>query len=453
MKKLVPAVLFLLIAAVTAKAQERLLMPAGDALDTATCKALIGRIMPRIEAYTRMKFRQPVPIRVEPKAIWENRLKQGGFGGYSARAGAAYYNLVSNVITVVPWVIGGYLGGNPRKRSREEWLGILEPTVTHELTHAIHRQNFFVLLGGARQASLKKDGLTEEELDVSTVEFLIAEGLAELVSERTATPEGRSWVARNPSSELSAPRRYMTHYKPNGKDPYRVLLSASGYQDGIDLLHHLTLKAGPRGVRAVLYRPPPRVLLFQPSLLATVDLDDPPSPDSIFGFLSPKVLKGGEIKLAVNPGANRFFERAIGQISERAPGCLIGYVTQVDDEKANSLSRYSFFVADPDNPGKWSAAQAASLKALNPTTAKEKTVAVPLHDGVKAKVITVSLDDGSQYVRAETGGLVVLGFESKPTPSLEKRTVLGLSSLYIRRPTPKIYDKAAVEARKNIGSD
>jgi hypothetical protein len=242
----------------------------------------------------------------------------------------------------------------------------------------------------------------------------------------------------------------MTHYKPNGKDPYRVLLSASGYQDGIDLLHHLTLKAGPRGVRAVLYRPPPRELFFQPSLLATVDLDDPPNPDSIFGFLSPKLLAGGEIQLAVNPGANRFFERAIGQISERARGCLIGYVTEIDDAETNSLSRYAFFVADPDDPGAWSAAQATSLKALNPATAKEKTAAVPLHDGVKAKVVTVSLDDGSRYVRAETGGLVVLAFENKPTSTLEERTVYALSALYIRRPSPKIYDKALVEARKNV---
>jgi hypothetical protein len=450
MKKLVFAGLFLLTAAVAARAQERHMMPAGDALDTETCKALVDRIMPRIEAYTRMKFRRPVPIRVEPKAVWENRLKQGGFGGYAARAGAAFYNLVSNQITVVPWVIGGYLGGTPRKRTREEWLGILEPTVTHELTHAIHRQNFFVLLGGARQASLKKEGLTEEELDVSTVEFLVAEGIAELVSERTATPEGRAWVARNPSSELSEPRRYMTHYQPNGKDPYRVVLSGSGYQDGIDLLHHLTLKAGPRGVRAVLYRPPPRELFFQPKLLATVDLDDPPNPDSIFGFLSPKLLAGGEIQLAVNPGANRFFLRAIGQISERAPGCLIGYVTEIDDSDTNSLSRYAFFVADPDEPGTWTTAQAASLKALNPSTAKEKTAAVPMQDGVKAKVITVSLADGSRYVRAETGGLVVLAFENRPTSNLEERTVLALSALYIRRPTAKIYDKALVEARKNI---
>ena len=62
----------------------------------------------------------------------------------------------------------------------------------------------------------------------------------------------------------------------------------------------------------------------------------------------------------------------------------------------------------------------------------------------------IERDDGSRYVRAETGGLVVLAFENKPTPTLEERTVLALSSLYIRRPSPKIYDKALIEARKKI---
>ena len=61
--------------------------------------------MPAIERYTRMKFRRAVPIHVEPRARWEQRLKQTGFGGNAARTGLAFYDIIRNSVTVVPWTI------------------------------------------------------------------------------------------------------------------------------------------------------------------------------------------------------------------------------------------------------------------------------------------------------------------------------------------------------------
>jgi hypothetical protein len=440
----------LLLSAAAVQAQG--LMTAGDALDRETCAAMAEQVKARIEAYTRMKFRRHVPIGIEPKASWEARLKQQGMGGRMARSGLAFYNIIANAITVVPWTIGGYLGGNPQRRTRDAWLGALEPILVHELTHAIHHQNFYVILGGARSASLKKDGLSDEEIDVSTVEFLTAEGYAELVALRTATPIGRPHLLRIPASELSHPRHYMRHYKPNGKTAFRAILSASGYQDGIDLLNKLTMSAGPRGVRAVLYRQPPRVLFFQPDLLAKVELSDPPEPDAVLGFLSPFFLKGGEVHLTVNPGPHRYFLNARqGRMRARAPGCLIGYAAEVgEDDGPYGAGRYSFFVADPDRPGKWSEEQVATLKALNPGGVKEGKRPVPNTNGKKAAVLTAKSDDGSVYMRAESEGLVVMAHESKPTEHLEKRVLLALGYLYLYKPKPGIYSEMAAEARKRL---
>lgn len=430
-------------------------MTAGDALDQETCAAKAEQVKARIEAYTRMKFRRHVPISVEPRGSWEARLKQQGMGGMMARSGLAFYNIIANAITVVPWTIGGYLGAKkPQTRTRAAWLGALEPILVHELTHAIHHQNFYVILGGARSASLKKSGLTEEEIDVSTVEFLTAEGYAELVALRTATPIGRPHLLRTPRPELSHPRRYMSHYQPNGRTAFRATLSASGYQDGIDMLNKLTMAAGPRGVRAVLYRQPPRVLFFQPDLLAQAELSDPPEPDAVLGFLSPFVLEGGEVHLTVNPGPHRYFLNARqGRMRARAPGCLIGYAAEVgEDEGPHGAGRYSFFVADPDRPGKWAEEQLATLKALNPGGVKESKHPVP-ETKAKALVTTVKAEDGSVYVRAESDGLVVMAHESKPTGNLQQRVMLALAYLHLYKPKPGIYDKMTAEAKKRLKED
>ena len=444
--------LVLIAAAVRAQGGERLLTEAADVLDQETCQKVADRCMQRIEAYTRMKYRRPVRVRIQPRAVWQARLKQQGFGGNMARTGLAFYNLIANNVTVVPWVIGGYMMKSPTKKSREEWIHTLEPILIHELTHAIQNQNFYVVLGGARQASLKSSGLTEEELDISTVEFLVAEGTAELVSARTSSPQGRANMVRHIDREVGSPTFYMNRYKPNGKEPYRILLSSFGYQDGMDLLHHLTLKAGPRGIRAVLYRLPPRVLFFQPDILGEVDLDDPPEPDSILGFLATEKTGGEDVFLAVNPGSGRFFlEARPGPMRQRAAGCLIGFATEVGEEDGPyGHGRYSFFVADPDKPGGWSKEQALSLKALYPSGVKEHDAPLPLAKGVKARVIRMEADDKSLYVRAETNGLVVLAHETKPSSNLEERVLMALRVLYIKRPTPNLYAQATARARAKL---
>jgi hypothetical protein len=417
------------------------LTTAGDALTVEMCEKIRDNVMPRVEAFTRMKYRRHVPIRVQPKAAWEAMQKQEGFQGFSARHALAFYRQGINDVTVVPWVIGRYpppgMEGEPMKRTRDEWIMELEPTLIHELTHAIHFQNFYSE-GRTRQASLRAEGLSERELDESTVEFLLSEGFPELVALRTTDFRGN--MQRHPHPQLDGVRTYLKRYEPNGKDPYRVTLSQSGYSDGLDLMHHLQLKAGSGGVRACLYRPPPRVLLFQPELLATVELEDPPDPDSILGFLYPEVLKGKEVQLAVNPGSGRLFEGSY-QSGFRAPGCLIGYVAEAGE------SRYAFFVSDPDEQGDWSESQASSLKAMNPSGVTEKKVPLEYVDGnVQASIVLVQDGSGGLYVRGEAAGLVVLAHEAKPTPNLEERVVIALSALYERRPKPNLYGEAKKKA-------
>ncbi len=431
-------------------------MTAGEALNAEMCAKMRDNVFPRIEAFTRMKFRRAVPIGIQPLKQWEDAQKQEGFAGYSARHALAFYTPGLNRVTVVPWVIGRYpppgQKGEPIKRSLDEWIADLEPTLIHELTHAIHHQNFFSE-GRFFAASVQVGGLTEEELDRSTVDFLLGEGFPELVASRTTEFKGQ--MDRTPRPQLDSVLQYMKTYTPNNKDPYRVTLSQSGYNDGLDFLHHLQLAAGSRGVRACLYRPPPRMLLFQPELLKTVDLEDPPDPDSIFGFLSPEALSGLDVRLAVNPGSGRLFEGAY-ESGMRAEGCLIGYVADIGSPKdPNGESRYAFFVANPDAPGEWSSAQAASLKAMNPAGATEKQVALPLTDNAKASVITVKEESGGVYVRAETGGLVVLAHESKPTRILEERMLAALRALYICKPKPKLYEAAHAKAAAALekGSD
>jgi hypothetical protein len=298
-----------------------------------------------------------------------------------------------------------------------------------------------------RGASLRRDGLTEHQLDRSTVDFLLSEGLAELVSLRVT--EFISRMDRHPNRELSHGRHYMRHYRPNGKEPYRVLLSNSGYQDGLDLLHHLTFAAGPRGVRAVLYRPPPRELFFQPKILSEVELDDPPEPDSILHELYPAPsMAGVEIHMAANPGSGRYFEGAY-RTRARAPGCLVGYVAKAEDENGAGY-RYAMYVANPDDRGTWSQEQVEGLKALAPAGASEKQVPLPLTKGVQATIVTVEDSSGGKYVRGECEGLVILAHESKPTQRLEERVLAALRVLYIKRPTPNIYSKALVKARAEL---
>ena len=442
--------------AVPAVAQERM-QTAGEVLTEATCQRVADQVRDRIEKWTRLKYRRPVPVGVQAKQIWERRVKATGVAGHNAKRGLAFYNIITNRITVVPWVIGRYppIGPKAAKKFKDEWINQLESILIHELMHALHHQNFYVVLGGARNASLRTGGLSAEEKDISTVEFLTAEGTAELVAVRTATAGARALLTRRPQRELNIPQRYWDTYQPNNKLPFRVILSNSGYQHGLDLLSRLDRLAGPRAIRALLYRQPPREIFFQPVLMAKmVDFDDPPDPDSIFAFLSPDGVKFGEVHLAVWPGKNRFFGQAMpGPGRNRAPGCLIGYTAGVGDEDApHGRGNYSFFVADPDKPGTWSKEQAASLRETEPSGLKEKKVALPMTDGVKADLIRVKRSDGSVEMRAEVSGLVIFARETKPTPNLEQRVIYALRALYIRRPKPDIYKAAMEQAVKRIDS-
>jgi hypothetical protein len=443
-------VLLLLLTA--ASAQEKAIMTAGEALDRQTCERCADEVKARIERWCRMKYRRPVPVTVQPRTVWERAIKQEGYAGHAAKQGAAFYFPVQNFIQVVPWVIGGYQGAmNPPKLSKQEWIDRLESTIIHELMHALHCQNFFIVLGGADTASLRTSGIAARDKDVATVDFLVAEGVAELAAARTATREARM-LSRLPEREISSGQIYWDRYQPDGQKPFRVILFDHGYQDGIDLLDKLMRKAGPRALRAVLYRPPPRALLFQPELLAKVDLDDPPDPDSAFAFLSPDGVQFGEVFLAVSPGKGRYFRRAAtGTTGTRSNGCLLGYTAVVGGTgEPNGKSSYALFLADPDEPGSWSAEQVASLKQLG--KAREASRPLPRADGVKATVLTVRPDDASLWVRAEADGLVVLAHETKPTPNLEKRVLLALRVLHIRRPRPQVYAAMLAEARKNIST-
>jgi len=432
-----------LLLGATVRAED--MVTAGEALDVETCRRVADEVKARIETWCRMKYRRPVPVTVQPRASWERALKQTGYAGEAAKRGAAFYDVVNNYIIVVPWVIGGYREQEkPPKLTKQEWVERLESTIIHELMHALHCQNFYIVLGGADAASLRVDGLTEREKDLSTVDFLIAEGMAELAAARTSTREARM-LTRLPEKEISSGRIYWHRYQPDGKRPFRVILFDSGYQDGLDLLNMLARKAGPRALRAVLYRPPPRALLFQPKLLAKVDLDDPPDPDSILAFLSPDGVKFGEVYLAVSPGNRRYFRRAAtGTTGPRSPGCLLGYTAVVGGiGEPHGKSSYAFFIADPDEPGTWSAEQAGSLREEGQASAKRVG---------DAEFLVVKPEDGSLWVRAESRGLVVLAHETKPTPNLEERVRIALKALEIRRPRPAIYRDALKEASRRISA-
>ena len=418
---------------------------AGDAFDKELCDKMRDEVVPRIEKYTRMKFRRRVPMKIEPKGVWENKIKASGYSGSTAKHAAAYYMPGLDYVTVVPWVIGGYESGKPIEKTKRQWVEELEPVMIHELTHAIHHQNFFTW-GRFLAASMRADGLSEEELDLCTVDFLIGEGVPELVALRTT--EFVSSMYRRPNQPASV-QRLMSRYRPDGKQAYRLKLWAYGYSDGLDLMAAIAMKSGPRGIRAILYRPPPRVLLFQPKILATVELDDPPEPDSPFQILSVGKLKGTETLRATFPGRSRYFRNAAAH--RRTPGCLIGYVATVGSPTGpNGEARYAIFIADPDRASPWVGEQAQSLREIRPSGVTESRLLVPMRKGVKATVIRVKID-GGRYVYAEAGGLVVIAHETKPTRNLQHRVLLALSYLHIRKPKADLYTAATAAAKKKLG--
>ena len=441
------AVLLLLGALVVAQDDER--VEAAEGIDEEACQRLRDRVIPRIEAFTRMKYRRPVPMRILPRAEWIQAQKASGYAGHSARHMVAFYSPGDNEVTIIPWALGRYSVDDakttPLQKTRGEWVAALEPTLIHELVHAIHHQNFHIE-ERSYGTSLRTDGLSEEEIDTSTVQFLLGEGFPEFVALRTTAYPER--MDRYPADELDPVGRYMRVYTPDGEQPFRIILFDNGYGDSLTLLHHLFLKAGARGIRAVLYRPPPRLLLFQPAILGAIELDDPPDPDSIFGFLSPEILKGTEVHLAVDPGAGRYF-RGAWRSGARRSGCLIGYVAHVEG------GDYAFFVADPDRPGSWSEEQAHALEALHPPGAKKTRAKLPLMKGPggQASLVRVRTADRGLYVRAETNGLVVLAYEPNPTENLTDRVLAALRVLCLKRPKAKLYDRALQEAKAKLEED
>ena len=74
-----PLALLLLAAGAVAQdeapAEEGGVMQAGDAITQAICERMRDDVTHRIEAFTRMKFRRPVPMRLEPRAVWEAKIE------------------------------------------------------------------------------------------------------------------------------------------------------------------------------------------------------------------------------------------------------------------------------------------------------------------------------------------------------------------------------------------
>ena len=468
MKRMRGAALFLLVVLATARGQEaEAPQPEPtkpeptkpepiDAWAWVTLKNLLplrDEVMRSIEELTRIRFRQPVEVRILSRMEWEQRVESEGFMGATADRTSAYYSPGVNVITFQPWIFSW-------KATAEDWRTRSRQTMIHELTHALHHQNFYTE-GGDYRASLRTAGLTEDQIDNSTVDFLVAEGFAELVSyslslrrvkraTRARAPTRADVdfrLGRKPERRPQPLADYMKRYRPTGEDAYRLLLFDHGYQDGLTCLYHLMLSGGMRSVRSVLYRIPHRMLLFSPDLLAGTDLDDPPEPDPIFEFLHPGPLDPEGILLATNPGPGRFFRSAI---HGKARGCLLGYTARATQGEYAG-SEYAFFVADPDAPGDWADQQLDSLRKLATGRGRirERKHVLPLSRRTRVTITTVPVGEGL-YVHARHEGIVVLVRERKRTRSVEQRVLAALRALIIKRPTPGVFREARAKAEARL---
>ena len=447
-----------LLAIMPAVAQEQSparLIDAWDWMTPENLETLQAEVMREIEVLTRIRFRRPVEVDIVPRAVWEAQTQSEGYFGETASRAAAYYWPGENRVTFQPWVYTW-------QATAREWRTISRQTMIHELTHALHHQNFFTL-GGDSQSSLRSEGLTERQIDTSTVDFLLAEGFAELVTyslcledirragddkSARSRAEADLGLTRRPERRPASLSEYMRRYQPNGEEAYRTLLFNNGYQDGLTCVHHLMLGGGMRAVRSVLYRIPPRVLLFAPDLLAEAPLDDPPEPDPIFRYLHPGELDAEGILLATAPGEDRFFRDATLGKTE---GCLLGYTARATSGKFAG-SQYAFFVGDPDRPGDWAERQFESLVAgaASRSRVRSREIALPLtKKKIKALITRIPTRDGC-FVHGRVGGLVVLARESKPTPSIEQRVLMALRALHIKRPTPATFDEAIRKARERL---
>ena len=414
----VPVFLLLLAPALAGEDDEA--VPVGDAITLELCDQVRDALVPRIEEQLRLRFHRTVPMRVQPLALWRNRAR-GLVVASVAPYGSAFYDSSTDTVTIVPWVIGGDPNG-PRveRKTRAAWRADLEPVAADVLTRALLHRN---LPFDARRwhATLETD-LAPDEAERCAADFLVTEGVVRYLVHRTCPG------AAAPREERADPAALLRAYRPGGKEPYRIKLIVDGGRDGLDLAHRLALGSGMRGLRGVLYRPPPLALLVRPELLASVDFDEPPDPHSIFAFLAPDAKV--KVHLAMDPLRADFF----GSSNERREGCLVGYAA------AAGSSRYAFWVSDPDDPGTWREEQAAALRG----GAGEREV--DMRGGATVEVLIRAIPlEGAAVVRGDAGGLVVLAREATPAANLEQRVVTALRALWLKKPKPALYAEALAE--------
>ncbi|MEE8107006.1 MAG: hypothetical protein V3T86_15835 [Planctomycetota bacterium] len=439
----------------------------GDWMTVDRLLVLREQVVKDIEDFTRMRFRRPVPLLIMPYRTFEAQQANTGMGGWAANHASAYYSPSSNTVTFIPW-------GRKFPMPEQFWEDNTRATMVHEMTHAIHYHNFFTE-GRNHRAGAKIRGLTDAEIDGSVVDSILTEGFAELVEynvsqlredreARKARPKREPLTQlrkfrRNPERSPANPLTYMKRYVPDedAKNPFRMKILSYCYQDGLTLMYHLMLHGGMRAVRSVLYRRPARILLFQPEILATADLDDPPEPDAILGFLHTGPMDDEGILLATNPGSHRFFR---GAMRGHARGCLTGYFAKAPAGHPTN-GHYSFFVANPEAKNAWIQEQRDSLMKLHTgKKLKPKTVTLPMtarKDKLKATLLTVTTP-AETIVYAEISGLIVMAKQITPkrdarnlVKRLEERVLLALRALYVKIPRTGVFDAARKTANAELG--
>ena len=435
------------------------LISSGDWITLENCQRLRDEAIEEIEEFTRIKYRRPVPINIMSSHEYSARQADSGFSGWIGRHAAAYYSPGENRITVIPWGKGG-------PAPAEFWEVTTRRTMIHEMAHALHHQNFWTA-GPHHLAASKVSGLTEEEIDAATVDNLLNEGFAELVeygismqrarrqrkARGTLPPEIAARFGRTPAPRLEKPLGYMKRYvpDPDSKEPYRIKLLSHVYRDGLTLMYHLMLQGGMRAVRSVLYRSPHRLLLFQPSVLASADLSDPPEPDAIFGLLHPGPLSNEGIRLATRPGPHRYFDGAT-QGHDRS--CLLGYVARATGGPFDG-SQYAFFIADPDNPGTWARDQLETLEKQAKRKIRSKRLKLPLSKS--RATLTIVPQHSQTYIHGEIPGVVVLvkivkdKITSSDIKRLQERVVYALRALQIKKPRAFVFKDVMKKARVEVG--
>jgi hypothetical protein len=433
------------------------LVASEDWITLENCQRLRDEAIKEIEEFTRIQYRRPVPINIMSSHEYSAYQGAGGMAGWVSAHAAAFYSPDTNEITVIPF---RKFGPAPAAF----WEVTTRGTMIHEMTHALHHQNFWTQ-GPHHNAAAKIRGLTEDEIDAATVDNLLNEGFAELVEYgvmmnrvraarlKRLPREIAARVGAKPAPKPASPAAYMKRYvpDPDTDEPYRVKLLSHVYGDGLTLMYHLMMQGGMRAVRSALYRPPHRLLLFQPSILVTADLSDPPEPDAIFALLHAGPLSNEGIRLATRPGPHRYFG---GAREGHDPGCLLGYVARATSGPFDG-SEYAFFIADPDRPGTWAVDQLETLEKQAKRKIESKKVKLPLSKS--RATLTIVPQDNQTYLHGEIPGVVVLVkiVKDKITNSdvkrMQERVVYALRALEIKKPKAFVFKDALEKARTTAG--